>query len=301
MKQAEFSLPLTQEQWQQRQEKIAQLKADPQVARFMEKHHLDDSFLNKNAGYFQTWIENFKKCAGCKGVEYCRQPIRGKVCTIDLDEYGYLYEKYVSCKYEQKEEQKMIHEKNYRLMYGSREDLMIDFSEIELENESQDYVNAYMNIGASFNNKKGVYLYGQPGSGKSYLMWAIANHYAKENKKVSYVKVPLMMQELKQSFNDSEYSQTILSHLRFSEILILDDIGSESITQWSRDEILFPVLDFRMNHGMKTYFASNYTMDELDRQYQIVKQPNAKVASMRLMERIRALSRAVPLLGKSRR
>ena len=301
MKQAEFSLPLTQEQWQERQEKIAQLKNDPQVMRFMEQHHLDASFLNKNASYFQTWLENLKKCAGCKGIEFCRQPIRGKVCTIDLDESGFLYEKYVSCRYEKKEELKMVHEKNYRLMYGSREDLMIDFSEIALENESQDYVNAYMNVGASFNNKKGVYVFGQPGSGKSYLMWAVANHYAKENKKVSYVKVPLLMQELKQSFNDAEYSQSILAHLRFSEVLILDDIGSESITQWSRDEILFPVLDYRMNHGLKTYFASNYTMDELEQQYQIVKQPNAKVASMRLMERVHALSRAVPLLGKSRR
>ena len=294
-------MPLSQEQWQERQDMLNQLKSEPQVMRFLEMHNLDFAFLDKNASYFQNWIAHLKKCAGCKGLEYCRQPIQGKVCTIDLDEYGYLIEKYVSCKFEQKEEKKMVHEKNYRLCHGTREDLMIDFSQIQLANESQDYVNVYMTVGKSFDEKKGIYMYGQPGSGKSYLMWAVANHYAKEGRKVSYVKVPMLIQDLKQLFTDAEYSQLILSHLRFSEVLILDDIGSESITQWSRDEILFPILDYRMNHGMKTYFASNYTLDELDVQYRLSKQTNAQVSSMRLMERIRALSKPVALLGESRR
>ena len=301
MKQAKFSMPLSQEQWQERQAMLTQLKKEPQVIRFLEMHHLDASFLDKNASYFQNWIIHLRKCAGCKGLEYCRQPIPGKVCTIDLDEFGYLIEKYVSCKFEQKTEKKMMHEKNYRLCHGSKEDLMIDFSEIQLETESQEYVNVYMKVGNSFDEMKGIYMFGQPGSGKSYLMWAIANHYAKEGKKVSYVKVPFLIQDLKQSLNDFEYRQVVLGHLRFSEVLILDDIGSESITQWTRDEILFPVLDYRMNHGLKTYFASNYTMEELEMQYRLSNQTNGKVASLRLMERIRSLSTPIALLGESRR
>ena len=301
MKQAKFTMPLSQEQWQQRQAMLSDLKAEPLVQRFLEMHHLDSSFLNQNASYFQNWIIHLRKCAGCQGLEFCRQPIHGKVCNIDVDEYGYLIEKYVSCKFEKKEEEKMIHEKNYRIFHGTKEDLLIDFSQIELTKETQEYVNTYLSVGESFTDPKGVYLYGQPGSGKSYLMWAAANHFAKENKRVSYVKVPLLIQDLKQSFTDTEYSQSVLAHLRFSEVLILDDIGSESITQWSRDEILFPVLDYRMNHGLKTYFASNYTMEELDVQYRIARQPNAQVSSLRLMERIRALSRPVSLRGDSRR
>lgn len=301
MKQARFSMPLTQEQWQERQAMLEQLKKEPQVARFLEMHNLDSSFLDSNASYFQNWIIHLRKCAGCQGLEYCRQPIKGKVCTIDLDDFGYLFEKYVSCKYEQKEEKKMIHEHNYRICHGTKEDLMIDFSEIHLENEPQDYIDVYTAIAHSFEDVKGMYVYGQPGSGKSYLMWAVANHFAKLNKKVSYVKVPFLIQDLKQSLNDYEYRQTIMSHLRFSEILILDDIGSESISQWERDEILFPILDYRMNHRLKTYFASNYTLDELELQYRSIKQPNAQVASLRLLERVRALSLPVALLGKSRR
>ena len=301
MKQARFSMPLTQEQWQERQAMLDQLKKEPQVVRFLEMYKLDSSFLDKNASYFQNWIIHLRKCAGCQGLEYCRQPIKGKVCTIDLDEFGYLFEKYVSCKFEQKEEKKMVHERNYRICHGTKEDLMIDFSEIKLENEPQEYIDVYTAVAQSFEGRKGMYIYGQPGSGKSYLMWAVANHFAKKNKKVSYVKVPFFVQDLKQSFNDSEYIQLILSHLRFSEVLILDDIGSESISQWERDEILFPVLDYRMNHGLKTYFASNYTMEELELQYRLMKQPNAQVASLRLLERIRTLSLPLALLGKSRR
>ena len=84
-------------------------------------------------------------------------------------------------------------------------------------------------------------------------------------------------------------------------VLVLDDIGAESITQWTRDEILLPVLDERMNKGMKTYFTSNYSMEELEQQYRLVNKPNNTIASLRILERIRTLSKPVELSGKSRR
>lgn len=46
----------------------------------------------------------------------------------------------------------------------------------------------------------------------------------------------------------------VMNHLRYSDVLVLDDIGAESITQWTRDEILLPILDERMNKGMKSLF-----------------------------------------------
>ena len=43
---------------------------------------------------------------------------------------------------------------------------------------------------------QGVYLYVNPGTGKSYLMKGICNYCAKNNKSVSFVQVPLLIQEL---------------------------------------------------------------------------------------------------------
>ena len=37
-------------------------------------------------------------------------------------------------------------------------------------------------------------------------------------------------------------------------VLILDDIGSEMNTQWVRDEVLGPILQFRMLEELPTFF-----------------------------------------------
>ena len=75
------------------------------------------------------------------------------------------------------------------------------------------------------------------------VLFSTQNIFSKNNKSVSFVQVPVLIQELKQFMTDNEYRQRVMNHLRYSDVLVLDDIGAESITQWTRDEILLPVLD----------------------------------------------------------
>ena len=42
-------------------------------------------------------------------------------------------------------------------------------------------------------------------------------------------------------FLREEYRQDMLGHLKFSDVVVLDDLGSEGISKWTRDDILFPV------------------------------------------------------------
>lgn len=185
----------------------------------------------------------------------------------------------------------------------SLNDYLIDLNDASFLSaaKEKEYGLAYTQSVSSIPLNQGVYLYGNPGTGKSYLMKGICNYYAKSNKSVSFVQVPLLIQELKQFMTDNEYRQRVMNHLRYSDVLVLDDIGAESITQWTRDEILLPVLDERMNKGMKTYFTSNYSMEELEQQYRLANKPNNTIASLRILERIRTLSKPVELSGKSRR
>ena len=85
-----------------------------------------------------------------------------------------------------------------------------------------------------------------------------------------------------------------------SDVVVLDDIGAESISAWFLNEILFPVLDQRMEQRKKTYFTSNYTWDDLKERYGTAEK-NGQIAADRVMERIRTLSDMVLLIGKSRR
>ena len=40
-----------------------------------------------------------------------------------------------------------------------------------------------------------------------------------------------------------------LRSIRNAEVVVFDDIGGESVTAWSRDDILLPLMDARMENG----------------------------------------------------
>ncbi len=43
----------------------------------------------------------------------------------------------------------------------------------------------------------------------------------------------------------------------YENILMLDDIGAEEITPWARDEVIGPLLHYRMVQELPTFFSSN--------------------------------------------
>ena len=277
-----LNIKLSEEQMMERQKNIARLKENEWIQIFLEQNHLDASFVEENSGVLLQWIKSVSACRNCKGLDYCVQKIRGKATKLKIDDSGFLNEYYASCQYEQKRDQQLAHQSKFRFSHMSLNDYLIDLNDACFLSaaKEKDYMTAYTQSVSSIPLNQGVYLYGNPGTGKSYLMKGICNYYAKNNKSVSFVQVPLLIQELKQFMTDNEYRQRVMNHLRYSDVLVLDE---------------------RMNKGMKTYFTSNYSMEELEQQYRLVNKPNNTIASLRILERIRTLSKPVELSGKSRR
>lgn len=301
MERQTIKFELSEEQKKQRFLQIEALRKDARIQNFLKQHNLPLSILDEYSSKFIAWLERLSKCKGCQGLRYCRQPLTGRVQTLDVDDQGFLMDIYRACKYEQEEEKRMMHRRNYKIFDGSYNDLLIDEESVKLEKESHEYIEAFVAMTSSYETEKGVYLYGQPGTGKTYLCRMAANHYAKSGMTVSFVNLPQCIQDLKQNMADSKYRLTMISRMKFCDVLFLDDIGSESISAWTRDEILFPILEYRMNNRLKTYFSSNYTLPELKKQYAKVREESAEVAALRIIERIQALATLCPLLGRSRR
>lgn len=296
-----FNIQLTPQQVAYRKQLVERLYNNGYVQKFLNENHLDIEFVEKNTSYLEDWIDNLERCKGCHGLTFCRQNVTGLRQDLFIDDYNCIGVKYRPCRYQQQLNKDIDHEKNYRLSHLATKDYLVDFKNIHLEHEMPEYLKVYIQVKDSIDEQKGIYLCGNPGVGKSYLMMCVANKLAKQGKRVSFVKVPQLISDLKACFNEYDYQRDVLNDLYYSDVLILDDIGSESVSKWSRDTILFPILDFRMERKLKTYFTSNLPLTQLEVKYATCEKNKDDVAAIRITERIRSLTDEVKLSGNSRR
>jgi DNA replication protein len=142
---------------------------------------------------------------------------------------------------------------------------------------------------------KALFISGKNGVGKTHLLAALAKEFAKKKQKVIFVFVPELIRTLKQ--NPYEADKTI-KKLQAIPVLMLDDIGAEMQTSFSRDEILLPILNSRMNSKKLTFFSSNFSLEDLELHFTKTQYgENEPVKAERMIERIGALAEYVGLNG----
>ena len=113
---------------------------------------------------------------------------------------------------------------------------------------------------------------------------------------------PEMLNKLKSTFdNISESFNETFESVKTCDILLLDDIGAETVTNWSRDEILGSLLQYRMEHNLTTFFTSNLNIEELETHLSLIKNNTDKVKARRIIERIKQLTDDLELISKNRR
>ena len=150
--------------------------------------------------------------------------------------------------------------------------------------------------------RKGLYLYGDFGVGKSFMVAALA-HDLSEKRGVSstLLHYPSFVIDVKNAIGDGNV-KTLVDELKLSEVLILDDIGAEQSTPWVRDEILQVILQYRMQENLPTFFTSNFDFEELEQHFAKGKHGNDETwEARRVMERIRYLVEETRLEGVNRR
>lgn len=147
----------------------------------------------------------------------------------------------------------------------------------------------------------GMWLCGQKGIGKSFLMACLAGSLSKRNVGVAFVNTATMLDSTMTSLkNYSEDKQKILDRYKKAEVLILDDIGTEHLTSWIFGEILYQIINYRFNHKLATFFTSNYTIQDYTDMISRKKDLNLDDA-LRLKTRIDSLAVEVQMVGADRR
>jgi DNA replication protein DnaC len=116
----------------------------------------------------------------------------------------------------------------------------------------------------------GVYFYGQPGTGKTHLLTnlccgLIDNGY--NYRKIIWANTSSLLTNIRSSFgkkygyNEETEQEIVLKKLQ-TTILFLDDIGTESATDWAK-EILYDVVNYRYEERLPTFISSNLSPQEL--------------------------------------
>lgn len=148
--------------------------------------------------------------------------------------------------------------------------------------------------------QKGLYIYGDMGIGKSYLMAALAHELAEKGAGVLLLHYPSFVLDIKNAINTGKVKET-LDQVKSADVLILDDIGAEQSTSWVRDEILQVILQHRMQEELPTFFTSNYSLNDLERKLATTRTGDETWQAKRVMERVRSLALAYHLQGENRR
>ena len=150
-----------------------------------------------------------------------------------------------------------------------------------------------------------MYLHGSFGSGKTYLIAALFNELAKKGIKSILVYYPEFLRKLKSSFQTYSNEQSSYNEqfegIKRTPLLLLDDIGAENCSNWSRDEVLGPILQYRMENHLPTFFTSNLTLEELEDALSTTSSGVDKVKARRIVERIKQLTVDHELISKNRR
>lgn len=147
---------------------------------------------------------------------------------------------------------------------------------------------------------KGLYLTGDFGVGKTYILAGVANAIARQGSRVVFLHVPSFIASLGSHFQDNSLNDEI-DRIASAPVLIFDDIGAETLSEWSRDDVLGVILQKRMDNVLPTFFSSNITMDGLNEHFAETRNSVDEVKARRLMERVRFLSKEVFVGGKNRR
>lgn len=281
----------------------------PGVQTFLEEHadEVDKGMVDRGMGKLYEYTTQSHDCNQCDSLESCANMMKGYEPKLVIDR-GSIGVDYVMCKRKAADSERRRVSSMIRSMHMPKDMLNLEIRDFDITKGESRL--AAVELVSEFLDKfdrtgelpaQGLYIHGPFGTGKSYLLGAVAGELAKRHVPSVLVFVPEFLRELKQSIQDQSLNEKI-DFVKRAPVLMLDDLGAETLTAWTRDEVLATILHHRMAEKLPTFFTSNFDYKEMETHLSYTQRGDKEVVKAgRIMERIRAMTVPVQLYGENRR
>ena len=277
------------------QQLISMLFEDPMIRRFCKENKLSEEDIINNIGKFIIQKDNnelskdcsFTRCnVDANGVHtvLTYQNKRVELKSVPCIKFEQNYDEYLDLRYFPESNEFMTQE------------LIINKERGIALKKITDFVNEYKR--GQFT--KGIYFHGPFGTGKSFLMMTLAKNLSKIGVKVFVAYYPDLARFMKSSISTGELEK-IIRDLKNCEVLMLDDVGAESNSAFIRDEVLGPILQYRLHENLPVCMTSNFSILELQNHFSATRDQIDLIKSARICERLRYLMSEVKLSDKNYR
>ena len=118
----------------------------------------------------------------------------------------------------------------------------------------------------SSKDRRGLYMHGEVGTGKTHILYALAKLYRANGKDVDVKNFPNWLDDLRQSYKKENDDVNLGNELNKNCILMIDDIGSEKASEWTL-EIMYRLINNRYENAMPTIFAGNLDISQFSKKY----------------------------------
>lgn len=253
---------------------IIAIKNNETAKELINRLNLTDEDIKNNYELINNYIKYNQDCMNCNKMENCKHSTKGYVYELIKNDDNSFSDMFTICN---KYKQYYTRKKNLIYTTFNSEDLLdSSLKSFVIDNANLlgvEFVKKIIDI-INFKKSSGAFLHLSNSKIRIKLIKSLAYNLLLNNK-LSVVKFSDMLKDIKGDFK-SNNAQNTFKIIIESDILIIDGLGNEAITTWSRDDILLSILDNRLQNDKITILCSEFSLDELKKLYRVSYNDEAK-------------------------